>query len=43
MYEYTCPACRQTMEVTTLPLQPVPCRKCRRSLRVNGQVPVLSA
>jgi WD40 repeat protein len=43
MYEYTCPSCRQTMEVPTLPAQPVACRKCRRSLRVNGQVPVLSA
>ena len=43
MYEYTCPACRQKMEAPTLPLQPVACGKCRRSLRVTSQVPVLQA
>jgi hypothetical protein len=43
MYEYTCPACRQTMEVTTPPTAPVVCRKCRRSLRVNTHMPLLHA
>jgi WD40 repeat protein len=43
MYEYTCPACLQTMEALTLPDEPVACRKCRRRLRVNGRVPVLQA
>jgi WD40 repeat protein len=43
MFEYTCPACQQTMEAATLPADPVACLKCRRRLRVNGRLPVLQA
>jgi WD40 repeat protein len=39
-FQYTCPACRQQAEVSTLPTQPVPCRRCQRLLRVHGRVPV---
>jgi WD40 repeat protein len=42
-FEFTCPACRQMMEVATLPDQPVPCPSCQRILRINAQVPVLQA
>jgi hypothetical protein len=41
-FQYTCPACRQQAEVTTLPSQPVNCRRCRRLLRVHARVPVHS-
>ena len=40
-FSYTCPACRQVVEATTLPTTPVPCPRCRRSLRVCPRVPQL--
>jgi hypothetical protein len=41
IYTYTCPACKQSVESPALPSQPVPCPRCRRSLRVNARVPAL--
>lgn len=43
LFEYTCPACRQTVESSSLPSRPVACPKCRRQLRVNGRTPVLQS
>ena len=40
-YSYTCPSCRQVVEASSLPTQPVPCPRCRRSLRVYSRVPAL--
>ncbi len=34
-FSYTCPACQNTVESLTLPTQPVPCRQCKRRLRIN--------
>lgn len=41
MFAYSCPACRQEMEVPALPSRPVACPGCQRQLRVNGRTPVL--
>jgi len=41
LFEYRCPACRQTGELPSLPSRPVACPKCRRQLRVNARTPVL--
>jgi WD40 repeat protein len=41
LFEYRCPACRQTVESPSLPSRPVACPKCRRQLRVNARVPAL--
>jgi len=41
LFEYRCPACRQTVEASSLPSRPVPCPKCRRQLRVNARTPAL--
>jgi WD40 repeat protein/DNA-directed RNA polymerase subunit RPC12/RpoP len=40
-YSYTCPACRQSVEASALPTQPVPCPRCQRRLRVNSRTPQL--
>jgi WD40 repeat protein len=40
-FNYTCPACKQSVESPALPSAPVPCPRCRRSLRVNARVPAL--
>jgi WD40 repeat protein len=40
-YKYTCPACRENLESSTLPTEPVPCPRCRRHLRVLSRVPQL--
>jgi WD40 repeat protein len=34
-YTYTCPACQSTIEADALPAQPIPCRQCKRRLRIN--------
>jgi WD40 repeat protein len=41
IWKYACPACRQSIEATTLPSEPVACPRCRRHLRVHGRVPAL--
>jgi WD40 repeat protein len=40
-FSYTCPSCRQVVESAALPTTPVPCPRCRRSLRVCTRVPQL--
>jgi WD40 repeat protein len=40
-YQYTCPACRQTVQAAKLPTEPVACPRCRRRLRVNPRAPLL--
>jgi WD40 repeat protein len=40
-WNYTCPACRQQIETTTLPAGPVACPRCSRLLSVHGQAPQL--
>ncbi len=40
-WNYTCPACRQHVEITKLPADSVPCPRCARLLRVHGSVPQL--
>ena len=37
-YQYTCPACRHTSEVASLPSAPIPCPSCKRLLRLNADV-----
>ena len=37
VYQFTCPACTHVAEVPALPTQPLSCRCCGRSLRVNAQ------
>lgn len=38
VFQYVCPACQFAAVSAHLPQQPVLCSKCRRKLRVNGQV-----
>jgi WD40 repeat protein len=40
-WNYTCPACRHSVETTKLPIDLVPCARCSRLLRVHGGVPQL--
>jgi WD40 repeat protein len=40
-FQFTCPACRHSVEVDTLPRQTFPCGKCRRTLRLDPRVPQL--
>lgn len=42
-FTYTCPACRQVVDSTTLPVHPVPCPRCRRQLRINPRTPHLQS
>jgi DNA-directed RNA polymerase subunit RPC12/RpoP len=34
---YTCPACRQNVELNTLPEQPIRCPRCRRMVRIHAR------
>lgn len=36
-YTYSCPSCRQVVESDRLPMQPVPCPRCHRQLRVHAR------
>jgi WD40 repeat protein len=40
-WNYTCPACRQSVESVKLPADPIACPRCSRLLRVHGNVPQL--
>jgi WD40 repeat protein len=40
-YQFTCPACRQKVEATSLPSQPTACPKCRRRLQVHPRAPLV--
>jgi WD40 repeat protein len=40
-YNYTCPACHQTLEAVQLPEKPFPCPQCNRRLRINNRIPQL--
>ncbi|HWG42080.1 MAG TPA: WD40 repeat domain-containing protein [Gemmataceae bacterium] len=37
-YQYTCPACRHTGELTSLPSESISCEACKRLLRVSADV-----
>lgn len=41
LYQYTCPACGQVQESTSLSDDAVPCRECKRLLHVSLEVPQL--
>jgi WD40 repeat protein len=36
-YQYTCPACRHTGELTSLPHESMPCASCKRLLRMSAE------
>jgi WD40 repeat protein len=37
-YQYTCPVCRNTSEVASLPSDSIPCASCKRPLRLKTEV-----
>jgi WD40 repeat protein/ribosomal protein S27E len=38
VYQYTCPACRHTQDIASLPSKPISCPTCRRLLTVGSEV-----
>jgi WD40 repeat protein len=38
VFKCTCPSCRQTVELASIPAQPVHCPSCHRSLRISSRV-----